>query len=69
MKSGRPHNLFFVTEVPKLVSPVEIIECGCCGGLHRVEYDGDCRNNNERFFDPEDAETRLGVKVLELPMR
>ena len=24
-------------------------ECGCCGGHHRPEYRGDCRNDAERF--------------------
>ena len=24
-------------------------ECGCCGGHHRPEYWGDCRNDAERF--------------------
>ena len=24
-------------------------ECGCCGMIHRAGYDGDCRNDEERF--------------------
>lgn len=24
-------------------------ECGCCGGLHFAEFDGDCREDAERF--------------------
>lgn len=55
----------FKTNLPK-PNPgdvVFIIECGCCGCFHREEYYGDCRNDNERFFSPKDAETRLGVEV------
>jgi hypothetical protein len=37
---------------------IQIIECGCCGGMHRVNYFGDCRNDDERFADPEDFESR-----------
>lgn len=25
------------------------IECGCCGGFHRVDFQGDCREDSERF--------------------
>lgn len=39
---------------------VAIEECGCCDQYHRVAFYGDCRNDNERFADPEDAEQRLG---------
>ena len=27
----------------------EYVECGCCGGYHRCNYFGDCRNDTERF--------------------
>lgn len=39
--------------------------CGCCGAWHRKNYHGDCRNDDERFFDLEDAEKRLGFTVSE----
>jgi hypothetical protein len=26
-----------------------LAECGCCGGYHRPDYWGDCRNDSERF--------------------
>jgi hypothetical protein len=27
----------------------EMEECGCCGGYHRPEFSGDCREDAERF--------------------
>jgi len=27
----------------------ELEECGCCGGYHRPDFHGDCRNDDERF--------------------
>jgi len=27
----------------------DLEECGCCGGYHRPEFSGDCRDDNERF--------------------
>ncbi len=27
----------------------DLDECGCCGAYHRPEFDGDCRNDAERF--------------------
>jgi hypothetical protein len=33
------------------------VECGCCGALHRTDFQGDCREDSERFFDlPADAQ-------------
>ena len=28
---------------------IELEECGCCGAYHRPEFQGDCRNDAERF--------------------
>jgi len=28
----------------------EIKECKCCGGNHRINYLGDCRNDSERIY-------------------
>ena len=44
--------------------PVEISQCGSCGGYHRVGYKGDCRNDAERFHLPEDAGKALGSYVV-----
>lgn len=27
----------------------ELVDCGCCGCLHFPEFDGDCREDWERF--------------------
>lgn len=27
----------------------DLDECGCCGGYHRPDFYGDCRNDAERF--------------------
>ena len=41
-------------------------ECGICDAMHRWEWDGDCRENNERFFDvPDDAEVFSWADRLE----
>jgi hypothetical protein len=32
-----------------IVGPSEMEECGCCGAHHRSEFDGDCREDRERF--------------------
>lgn len=67
--SGRPENLFRPMPVPaNLTEPVHVVECGCCGCWHRQEYDGDCRNDAERFGSPEDAATRLGKRVVEVEL-
>jgi hypothetical protein len=32
------------------------VECECCGSYHRTDFDGDCREDNERFNElPDDA--------------
>jgi hypothetical protein len=33
-----------------IVQPETMEECGCCGGYHRPEFHGDCREDNERFW-------------------
>ena len=43
-----------------------IVECGVCGGYHRVEYGGDCRNDDERFDDEDEALERLDVDSIEV---
>lgn len=31
---------------------ITLVECGCCGAYHREEFDGDCREDDERFPVP-----------------
>ena len=42
----------------------KIIECGCCSCWHRVDFHGDCRQDDERFASPEQAANRLKRDVL-----
>jgi len=51
--------------------PLTLIECGCCGAYHRVEYRGDCRNDAERFDEILPGDTEMfedGSYVVE-PVR
>jgi hypothetical protein len=32
----------------------DVEECGCCGAFHRKGFDGDCRDDDERFPDIRD---------------
>ncbi len=45
--------------------PVKIIECGCCGHLHKAEFDGECRERNSRFT-PDMLDERYGVAGWEI---
>ncbi len=29
----------------------QVKECGCCGCYHDIDYWGDCRHDNERYYD------------------
>lgn len=32
------------------------VECGSCGSYHRIDFEGDCREDSERYYDlPDDA--------------
>ena len=35
------------------------VECGSCGAYHNVAYEGDCRNDDERF-NIEDLNEKYG---------
>jgi len=42
-------------------------ECGCCGGYHRTDWHGDCREDSERFTsEVADRAIELGVNVTDL---
>ena len=28
---------------------MKLVECGCCGFFHKETYQGDCRNDDERY--------------------
>lgn len=40
----------------------DLEDCGSCGAYHRAEFDGDCRNDSERFTEPRVA-TRRSVEL------
>lgn len=43
--------------IPKGPRVNVFVECGCCGAFHRTDFNGDCREDGERYYDiPEDAE-------------
>lgn len=48
---------FFVgAGVPKGERVNTFTECGCCGAYHRTDFEGDCREDGERYYDlPDDA--------------
>lgn len=43
--------------------PLELYDCGSCGGYHPVDYDGDCRADEYRFASPEEAKERTKRNV------
>ena len=46
-----------------------IYECGICGCYHLWEWDGDCRDDANRFGSPEDYCERMGCDALTLDIR
>lgn len=49
----------FLRDRPVSVEQRIFYECECCGALHSVEWDGDCRQDNARFF-AEELDERFG---------
>ena len=43
---------------------MQFIECGCCGHFHPIEFQGDCRDDSNRFnfMDLEE----MGVNLQEI---
>lgn len=39
-----------------------LIACGGCGGWHLEDFEGDCREDSERYAGPEDFEERMGFE-------
>jgi len=44
---------------------VRFLECGCCGCYHKEGYEGDCRNDNERY-SLEDLEFFAATDTFEI---
>ena len=40
---------------------VRVYECGICECLHREQFDGDCRDDSERFDGHDDILERLHI--------
>lgn len=45
---------------------IKFYECGICGSLHRADWNGDCREDDERFADPEEMAERLMIQESDL---
>lgn len=50
----RDHSLDCIANTPTTYPAHTIYECGICGSCHRWEFDGDCREDSERFGTSED---------------
>jgi hypothetical protein len=48
--------------IPRGVRSNILVECGCCSCYHRDDFEGDCREDSERFASPEDFEERTGLE-------
>jgi len=48
---------------PLAPARVKLYECGICDCLHPWEFDGDCREDSERYAGPEDYARRKGIKA------
>ncbi len=46
-----------------------LYECGICGMLHRWNWDGDCREDAERYVDEQDYATRTSYLVEHIEVR
>jgi hypothetical protein len=40
-----------------------LVDCGCCGSMHPIEFGGDCRDDENRYGDAEDYATRNHVNL------
>jgi hypothetical protein len=45
---------------------MQLIECGCCCCFHPVGFDGDCREDANRYADAEDFAERNGVSAFDI---
>ena len=42
---------------------LEVYECGICGCVHPWSWDGDCRDDDNRFGGVDDYAQRMNVQV------
>lgn len=45
---------------------IALYECGICGAYHSPYWNGDCRDDENRYADPETAMQQLGATTLEI---
>jgi hypothetical protein len=45
-----------------------LYECEICGSWHPWKWDGDCRDDANRYGDPEEYAARNGVAVHEIEL-
>jgi hypothetical protein len=48
---------------------VTLYQCGLCGSLHPWKWDGDCREDRNRYSDALDYCERHDAKVIEIEVR
>ena len=46
-----------------------IYECGICSCYHPWDWDGDCREDENRFGDPEELAEKLGISPYDIEVR
>lgn len=49
-------------------SPV-LYECGICSCYHPWSWDGDCRDDNNRYSGPDEYAARYGVDEFDIEIR
>jgi hypothetical protein len=50
-------------------SDAALYECGICDCYHHWNFDGDCRDDNNRYASPEEYAVSVGVSVYEVEIR
>lgn len=46
-----------------------LYECGICGEFHPWNWDGDCRDDANRYGGPDDYAKKLGVSEFDIEVR
>src|SRR5437879_4408702 len=48
------------------IEMIELFECGSCGAYHPVDFEGDCRDDANRYGGPEDYAERNNVNIADI---
>lgn len=46
-----------------------IYECGICSCYHPWDFSGDCRDDSNRFGDPQEYAEKMGVSEFQVEVR